>query len=82
MVRFMEKANITAKGFQNWMEDMYLNVSISPSMSNTTCRATVTYDMIAWEDQNPSVWSGAWMIEAHHIDRCGNIPSHVIYDSP
>ncbi|MDH4123685.1 MAG: PKD domain-containing protein, partial [Thermoplasmata archaeon] len=82
MVRYMEAANITKKGLQSFMEDFYLNASVSPSMSNITCRATCSYDLIAWEDQNPAVWSGAWMLEMMHIDRCGNTPPHIIYDSP
>jgi hypothetical protein len=82
IVRYMEKANLTKTIFQNWMEDMYLNVSIGPSMSNSTLRATANYHLGLWEDDDPSVWMSGWSIEAQHMDWCGNTATHNSYVSP
>ncbi|MEM4263171.1 MAG: hypothetical protein QXY98_05495 [Thermoplasmata archaeon] len=82
IVRYLEKANITRTIFQNWMEDMYLNISIGPSMSNTTLRATANYHLGLWEDDDPNVWMSGWSIEAQHMDWCGNTATHNSYPSP
>ncbi|MEM2838866.1 MAG: hypothetical protein QXE18_02070 [Thermoplasmata archaeon] len=82
IVRYMEKANLLKTIFQNWMEDMYLNISISPSMSNTTLRGTANYHLGLWEDDDPSVWMSGWAIEAQHMDWCGNTATHNSYPSP
>ena len=75
-------SELTKTIFQNWMEDMYLNVSISPSMSNTTLKATANYHLGLWEDDDPDVWMSGWSIEAQHMDWCGNTNSHKSYPSP
>lgn len=82
VIRYLEAANILKKGLQGFMEDMYLNVSIGPLVSNTTLRGTMTYDLYAWADPTDSGWNGAWMLEAHHIDWCGNVFYHNSYPSP
>jgi hypothetical protein len=82
IVRYLEAANITRKGFQSWMEDMYLNLSISPSMSNATLRGTCAFELEAWEDESDNVWSGGWSLEPSHIDYVGNTVGHTSYTSP
>lgn len=71
--------------FQDYGEDMYLNVSISPNMMNASYRQTCLYHMTAWEDPSSGVFSPAWMIEIMHLDYVGNVDSpfpHNSYTSP
>ena len=81
IVRYLEAANIVKRGFQNWMEDMYLNMSISPSMTNLTLRATCAYHLSGWADPN-NPWIGAWSFEAQHMDWTMNNAMHTSYISP
>ena len=82
IIRYLEKANVTRTIFLDWMEDMYLNISISPSMSNTSLEATALYHLGLWEDDDPNVWMSGWSLEAQHMDYCGNIETHTSYPSP
>ncbi|MDH4123816.1 MAG: hypothetical protein OEV21_07035, partial [Thermoplasmata archaeon] len=48
---------------------------------------TANYHLGAWEDESNNVWSGAWGIEAQHMDWAGNVPpppapGHASYPSP
>lgn len=70
--------------WQDYGEDMYLNLSISPNMVNATYRQTCLYHLTAWEDPSASTFSGTWMLEMMHLDYCGNtiVPPHQRYKSP
>ena len=81
IVRYMEAANFT-KHNQGWYEDLYLNVSVSPNMSNATFRGTDTWGLTAWEDESTDVFSAAWTFDMYHLDACGNEPGHESYTSP
>ena len=82
IVRYLEAANITKKGFQSYMEDLYLNVSVGPSMSNISLRGTCDYDLSASEDEDSNVWSGGWGFEPCHMDYTQNIVGDTSYPSP
>jgi hypothetical protein len=81
MVRYMEAANFT-KHNQGWYEDMYLNVSVSPNMSNATFRGVDIWGLSAGEDNSTDVFSAAWTFDICHLDACGNELGHMSYTSP
>ncbi|MEM4265015.1 MAG: hypothetical protein QW505_04475 [Thermoplasmata archaeon] len=82
IVRWLEAAGILENAFQNWMEDMDLQIRISPAMMNLSMTATVNYAIEAWEDEDDNVWCGGWCLENSHMDYCGNEAPHTSYPSP
>ncbi|MEM4264764.1 MAG: hypothetical protein QW505_03180 [Thermoplasmata archaeon] len=82
VVRWLEAAGVLKNAFQNWMEDMDLNVRISPNMMNLSLSAVANYAIEAWEDEDDDVWCGGWSLENYHIDYCGNEGTHTSYPSP
>ena len=80
LLRYCEAAGIL-ENFQCWMDDWYLNMTISPTMGNIESRSVNGYHMTSWQDQgSPDL--GAWMIEPVHIDWAGNYGQHTTYISP
>lgn len=97
LIRMIEAANITGSfgsvGTSAWknrapvinyMEDTYLNASIRENMGNSSVRGVAVYQMLGWEDESKTVWSGGWEIElGSHTDYIPNvIGTQDTYPSP
>ena len=55
----------------NYGEDVNINSKIARSRSNTTFSQVTVSNMLGWEDDGDSVWSGGWMINL------GNAPDYI-----
>jgi len=68
LMRYFDVSGINTY-LQSYFEDMYLNITIGPTMAQLETSYATQFAMYAWNDQTTG--KASWMLEATHIDYAG-----------